>query len=182
MLNGSNFKNWKENVMIVSGCIDLNLALWIERPLALTDTSTSDMKRDLERWECSNRISLMIMKRSVPEAFSGTMSDEDNAKVFLEKLKKRFTKNENAQTNNLLTSLISMTYKEKRSYQGIHYGITSKLKTLKLELSDDLLMHLVLISLPAQYNKFTVSYNTQKDKWTLNELIAHCVQEEEMIK
>ena len=43
-------------------------------------------------------------------------------------------------------------------------------------------MHLVLISLPAQYSQFMVSYNTQKDKWILNELISHCVQEEEMIK
>ena len=43
-------------------------------------------------------------------------------------------------------------------------------------------MHLVLISLPAQFSQFIVSYNTQKDKWTLNELISHCVQEEERIK
>ena len=27
-----------------------------------------------------------------------------------------------------------------------------------------------------------MSYNTQKDKWTLNELISHCGQEEERIK
>ena len=42
-------------------------------------------------------------------------------------------------------------------------------------------MHLVLISLPAQFSQFIVCYNTQKDKWTLNELISHCVQEEERI-
>ena len=57
--------------------------------------------------------------------------------------------------------------------------IASNLKALKLELSDDLLMHLVLISLPAQ---FKVSYNCQRDKWTLNELISYCVQEEERLK
>ncbi|KAI3455051.1 hypothetical protein Pfo_011714 [Paulownia fortunei] len=61
-------------------------------------------------------------------------------------------------------------------------NLASKLKTLKLELYEDLLVHLVLISLPAQYSQFKVSYNTQKDKWTLNELISHCVQEEERIK
>ena len=43
-------------------------------------------------------------------------------------------------------------------------------------------MHLVIISLPAQYGQFIVSYNTQKDKWTLNELISHCVQEEDRLK
>ena len=60
--------------------------------------------------------------------------------------------------------------------------IASKLKALKLELFEDLLVHLVLISLPAQYSQFKVSYNTQKDKWTLNELISHCVQKEERLK
>ena len=60
--------------------------------------------------------------------------------------------------------------------------IASKLKTLKLELSDDLLVHLVLISLPPQFSQFKVSYNCQKEKWTLNVLISYCVQEEERLK
>lgn len=60
--------------------------------------------------------------------------------------------------------------------------IVSKLKGLKLELSDDLLVHLVSISLHAQFSQFKVSYNCQKDKWSLNELILYCVQEEERLK
>ena len=43
-------------------------------------------------------------------------------------------------------------------------NIAGKLKALKLQLSDDLLVHLVLISLPAQFSQFIVSYNPQKDK------------------
>jgi len=58
-------------------------------------------------------------------------------------------------------------------------NIVFKLKALKLEISEDLLIHLVLISLPAQFNQFKVSYNCQKDKLSLNELISYCVQEEE---
>ena len=61
-------------------------------------------------------------------------------------------------------------------------NIAGKLKALKLQLSDDLLVHLVLISLPAQFSQFIVSYNTQKHKWILNELVSHCVKEEERIK
>ena len=49
--------------------------------------------------------------------------------------------------------------------------IASKLKALKLEFFDDMLMHLVLLSLPTQYNKFKVNYNCQKKKWSLNEFI-----------
>ena len=38
-------------------------------------------------------------------------------------------------------------------------NIASKLMALKLELFDDLLAHLVLLSLPAQFNKFKVNNN-----------------------
>ncbi|RVW79209.1 Retrovirus-related Pol polyprotein from transposon TNT 1-94 [Vitis vinifera] len=61
-------------------------------------------------------------------------------------------------------------------------NLVTRLKALKLELSEDILAHLVLISLPTQFSPFKISYNTQKEKWTLNELIAQCVQEEERLK
>ncbi|XP_025983818.1 uncharacterized protein [Glycine max] len=61
-------------------------------------------------------------------------------------------------------------------------NLASKLKAVKLELSEDLLVHLVFISLPTHFGQFKVSYNTQKDKWSLNELISHCVQEEKRLQ
>ena len=61
-------------------------------------------------------------------------------------------------------------------------NLVTRLRTLKLELSDDILVHLVLIFLPTQFSPFKISYNTQKEKWTLNELIAQCVQKEERLK
>jgi len=60
--------------------------------------------------------------------------------------------------------------------------IVSKLKALKLELSENLLVYLVLILLHVQFSQFKVCYNCQKEKWTLNELISYCVQEEERLK
>ena len=50
MLNGTNFKSWKDNLLIVLGVMDLDLALRIDSPLPLTDQSTSDDKREMERW------------------------------------------------------------------------------------------------------------------------------------
>ncbi|CAM8990230.1 unnamed protein product [Rhodiola kirilowii] len=43
-------------------------------------------------------------------------------------------------------------------------NLASKLKSLKLDLFEDLLVHLVLISLPGQYSQFKISYNCQKEK------------------
>ena len=54
-------------------------------------------------------------------------------------------------------------------------NIASKLRALKLELLEDLLIHLVLISQPSQFSQFKISYNFQKEKWSLNELISYCM-------
>ncbi|XP_028196634.1 uncharacterized protein LOC114381560 [Glycine soja] len=182
MLNETNFKAWKEAVEIVLGCIDLDLALRTERPIATPETS-NEVK--IEKWDRSNRMCLMIMKRSIPEAFWGSISEGQSAKKFLEKIKQYFAKNEKAETSNLLDKIISMKYKGKgniREYIMEISNLASKLKSLKLELGEDLFVHLVLISLPAHFGQFKVSYNTQKDKWSLNELISHCVQEEERLQ
>lgn len=70
---------------------------------------------------------------------------------FFEDLEKKFAKNEKAETSIFLANLISMRYKGKgniREYIMKIFSIASKLKALKLGLSKDLLVHLVLISLP----------------------------------
>ncbi|XP_049935200.1 uncharacterized protein LOC126410316 [Nymphaea colorata] len=60
--------------------------------------------------------------------------------------------------------------------------LASKLQALGLRLPEDFIVHMVLLSLPPQFGQFKVSYNCQKEKWTLNELISHCVEEEERLK
>ncbi|KAL6318588.1 hypothetical protein AAG906_000666 [Vitis piasezkii] len=72
-----------------------------------------------------------------------------------------------------------MLYKGKkniREYIMEMFNLMTRLKALKLELSEDILVHLVLISLPTQFSPFKISYNTQKEKRTLNELIAQCIE------
>lgn len=60
--------------------------------------------------------------------------------------------------------------------------LVSKLNELKLEFSEDLLVHLILISLLAQFDRFKANYNGLRDKWSLSELTSHCIQEEEKLK
>ena len=68
-----------------------------------------------------------------------------------------------------------MRYKRKyniKEYIMKMFNLVARLKTLKLELLENILVHLVLISLPTQFSPFKISYNTQKKKWTMNQLIA----------
>ena len=66
-----------------------------------------------------------------------------------------------------------MRYKSKgniRKYIIEMSNLAAKLKSLKLELSEDILMYLVLISLLAQFSQFEVSYNTQRKNGLLMSL------------
>ncbi|RDY04454.1 hypothetical protein CR513_11836, partial [Mucuna pruriens] len=71
MLNGTNFKVWKEAMEIVIGCMDLDLVSWIKE-LILTIDNLQEVK--IENWEHSNQMWLMIMKCSILEAFRGSIS------------------------------------------------------------------------------------------------------------
>ncbi|KAL6337780.1 hypothetical protein AAG906_037374 [Vitis piasezkii] len=68
MLNGTNFKKWKEDIIIVLGCMDLDYALREDRLTDLTSANTIEQRAAMEKWKRSNRMSLMIMKHSIPEA------------------------------------------------------------------------------------------------------------------
>ncbi|XP_074373835.1 uncharacterized protein LOC141714202 [Apium graveolens] len=181
MLNGTNYITWKENVEIFLGCMDLDLALRKEQQVPTTDDPKTDQT---EKWERSNRMCLAIMKRTISTAFRDSIAESTSAKKFLFEIEQYFAKNEKAETSNLLSKLVTMKYKGKgniREYIIVMSNLAGKLKELKLELSDELLVYLVLISLPPQFGHFVVSYNTQKEKWILNELISHCVQEEKRV-
>lgn len=115
-----------------------------------------------------------------------TISDSIiTAKDLLADIEKRFVKIENTKISTLLSILQSMKYGNKgniREYIMEISRITPNLRAFKLDLSEDLLVHMVLLSLHAQFSQFKVSYNCQKETWSMNEFISHCVQKEERLK
>ena len=59
-------------------------------------------------------MSIMIIRRDIPEVFRGTVSEDvTTAKEFLAKIEKRFAKSDKAEANTLLQNLISMKYQGK---------------------------------------------------------------------
>ena len=49
ILHVTNFKDWKQNVLIVLGCMDLDLALRIYQPPPLTTDSFTKAKKEFKR-------------------------------------------------------------------------------------------------------------------------------------
>ncbi|XP_061364448.1 uncharacterized protein LOC133307900 [Gastrolobium bilobum] len=85
--------------------MDLDNALRTEKPTSTQENPNTDK---IEKWERSNRMCLMIMKCSVPEAFRGSIVETTNAKLFLKELEQYFARNEKAEIGQTLSKLINM--------------------------------------------------------------------------
>jgi gag-polypeptide of LTR copia-type len=79
---------------------------------------------------------------------------------------------------NLLKKFCSKQYSGQgniREYILEMTHMVSKLRAMKLDVSDDILVVMILNSLPPKFEHFLVSYNYQKEKWIVKELISQCV-------
>jgi hypothetical protein len=56
--------------------------------------------------------------------------------------------------------------------------MASKLKPMDMGLKNEFLVHLVMSSLPKEFEAFEIDYNSQPESWGIEKLIAICVQEE----
>ncbi|XP_039130887.1 uncharacterized protein LOC120267280 [Dioscorea cayenensis subsp. rotundata] len=136
MLNGANFKVWKNKVTLVLGCMDLDYALRELHPAPLTNQSSIHDKRVFERWEWANHIGLMIMQNTIPEAFLDTMTEKKVIKQFLDTLKERFVRSDKAENSVTLRKLVSMRYKDDRNIREYALDmchLAGKLKGLKIK-------------------------------------------------
>ena len=92
--------------------MDLDLALRTEQLPPLITDSFVEAKKEFERWDHSNRMSLMIIKRGILETFRCIVSKEvTTAKEFLDDIEKHFVKNDKAETSTLLGK-----------YKGVHHA------------------------------------------------------------
>ncbi|XP_068328158.1 uncharacterized protein [Pyrus communis] len=73
-LNGSNYKKWKQDIEILLGLMYYDLAIREEESATLIEESTIEQKVKFEKWEKSNRMGLLIMKKAMTETFNGTTS------------------------------------------------------------------------------------------------------------
>ncbi|XP_070681652.1 uncharacterized protein [Malus domestica] len=184
-LTGSNFKKWKEDIEIVLGLMDLDLALREYQAAVITTESTTDQRIKSEKWERANRISIMIMKKAMAQSVKGGIPKHTNAKAFLAAIGEKYIESGKAETGTFLTQLTSIKFDgvgSVREHILKMADLALKLKDLEVVVTDQFLVHMALNSLPAKYGQLKVSYNTSKDKWGIDELISMCAQEEDRLK
>ncbi|KAJ0568243.1 putative transcription factor interactor and regulator CCHC(Zn) family [Helianthus annuus] len=184
-LTGDNFAAWKDALMLTLGLLDFDYALREKKPADLTTQSTAAEQLTHEKWTRCNRMSLMFMKQSISNAIRGAIPDSEDAKTYLEHVEAQFKGTSKAHASTLILKLVTTKYDGRngiREHIMMMNDMANKLKGLEMEISDGFLVHFIITSLPSSFEAFKINYNTQKEKWTMSELVAMCVQEEERMR
>ena len=151
--------------------MELDLSLREDEPPALTESSTTLEISKHEQWERSNRLSLMFMKSHVIKGIRGSISECTKAKDFIKAVEEQFVSSDKVLASTLMKRLSSKTFDSSRNVRE-HImemrDMSAQLKSLEVDISESFLVHFILNSLPSEYSPFKISYNTHKDKWSVN--------------
>jgi hypothetical protein len=122
----------------------------------------------------------MFIKLQIAKNIRSSIPDSETAKGYLTSIEQQFVSSDKALASTLMAKLSSLKHSGGSIREHIMEmrDIASQLKGLECTFSDSFLVHYILNSLPPQYGPFKISYNTHKDKWSINEFLTMCVQEE----
>ncbi|XP_010553034.1 PREDICTED: uncharacterized protein LOC104823254 [Tarenaya hassleriana] len=180
-LKGDNYKVWKERILLHLGWMDIDYAIQKDEPPPITEESEPEEIELYERWERSNRLSVMFIKTNISSGIRGSIEQYDNVRMLLKAIDEQFESSDKALASTLIMKFSTLrltSTKGVRDHIMQMRDLAAQLKTLEVTMSDSFLVHYILNSLSQQYGPFKISYNTHKDKWSINELLNMCVQEE----
>ena len=110
VLNGSNFKKWRQDFLFAMELADVHIALTEDKPVVSMETSEGSEKAHLAAWEKSNRICLLTMRKSIQEHLLSGLPTDCTAKQMMEALQARYRVSSNAQVGTLIQQLFNMKY------------------------------------------------------------------------
>ena len=185
VLTGLNFKKWKEDFLFGMELADVHIALTRDKPADITATSIEAEKTDYAAWEKSNRIYLLTMKKSIQEHLKSGLPGDCTSKEMMATLEARNRISSNAEVGTLLQKLFNMKYDDTagvRDYVLRMVDLKTKLQALNVSIPDACIVHQALNTLPPDFRIIKTNYNSQDETWSVNDLIARVVAEEEKLK
>ncbi|WJZ95447.1 hypothetical protein VitviT2T_014217 [Vitis vinifera] len=165
--------------------MNLDMALREDKPPKPTNENTEVMRAHYAKWERSNRLSLISIKRSIVKHLLRGIPKSNNAKEFLVVVVNRYQTSDNAEVEHFIDELMNMRYddmKGVREYILKMVHLQTRLKALNILIPDKFIVHQALNTLSSSFSQIKTTYNTLNQSWGLNDLIPKCVAEEEKLK
>ncbi|XP_038700227.1 uncharacterized protein LOC119997353 [Tripterygium wilfordii] len=190
-LNYESWIRWKNDVEFALCFADLDLALRKEEPVE-PPRDSSDEKggapyeewvRSHEKWERSNRLSLLMMKLTVSDGISFLVPEHKSgkAKLFLDFLEDFFMSIEKGTATSTLRNMMNMRYDGQgnvREHISKMSWLAARLKDVGVIFPEFLLVQVALDSLPSKFDPIKTAYIVEKDKWNIFELESRCADAE----
>ncbi|KAM2808794.1 hypothetical protein PS2_043635 [Malus domestica] len=181
LTGGSNYRKWRREIELLLTLNEYDIALDMPQPAALNDKSTKSEKVEFERWTRANKVALSILESGMTDTVRGGIKKCDLAKDYLTAIENKFKESQKAEIAQYMTLLTTYKFEGGGSIRDHIMKMTDaaeKLNSLDMNICEKQLVFMILQALPLKFSQLKVSYNTQDKTWTVDELIAQCVQEE----
>ncbi|XP_045830877.1 uncharacterized protein LOC123922176 [Trifolium pratense] len=134
-LSGDNYKVWKERILLHLGWMDIDYAIRKDEPAAITAASTPDEVDLYEKWERSNRLSVMFIKTKISASIRGSVEQHENVKNLIAAIDEQFVSSDKARASTLIIKFSNMKLTEVRGVRD-HImrmrDIAAQLKSLEV--------------------------------------------------
>ncbi|XP_016651485.1 PREDICTED: uncharacterized protein LOC107881668 [Prunus mume] len=176
-LIGSNYTKWREDVEIALGLLDYEMVIEEEAPAEPPANASAEAK--------ANKMAILIMRRSISPFVRGSITPSDNPKKFIDSIGEKYQELEKVEIGTLVGQLTNAKYNGGRCVRTHILNmleIGNKLKALKVNVDETMMVHFAINSLPSTFKHLRSTYVAQNEKWTITDLISICVQEEQNMK
>ncbi|CAL9011085.1 unnamed protein product, partial [Prunus brigantina] len=109
-LTGSNYKKWREDLEIALGLLDYEMVLTEEAPATPAADASVETRTKFAKWTKANKMTILIMRRSISEEVKGSITESENAKAFIEAIAENFQSSKKAEIGTVMSKLTDLKY------------------------------------------------------------------------